>query len=624
MSGAARGEPLNIADQISIAVSLAEGQFREFKSALSGAPGHKQKRGTKEICKDVAEALVAFANADGGELLVGVEDDGEITGADEFNAEDLALIKAAPKTHVHKDTPLQSVLFREARIGEKKVLYFRISKGTTCVHLTADGRCLRRNDLETLPVPAERIQFERQEVLAREYDREFIDGASVADLEPELLKVVAEQVVPGVSVDRCLQYLGLAEYDGGTGLRVRRAALLLFAKSCDRWHPRVQVRILKVNGSSVGAGADYNITSDATVKTNIVRLVDEAWDNLRPHLVATRFQEDARFRATYIYPEVACREALVNAIAHRDYSEEGRGIEIYVYDDRIEIISPGGLLSSISLADITAQKGVHQSRNSFVARTLREIGVMRELGEGMRRIFELMRNSELAQPEISDEGGTFGLTLHHRPMYTKEESLWLDQYENLRLSSEEKSVILMGRRGDLISPNDIIRRLGIVDTEHYRQVVHSLQIKSVLESSIPKVAAKNQARRKGVGIRDIPRFRVTNAKDTPSRREPVARDRTITPVNRKPVVETIEPFLGDNKALFVGNIPPNTNERDIISAFKELGAPAAIVIPRLGQLSRGYAFVEFDDADVVARALNAELTLGGRRLVIRWKRPRLR
>jgi len=73
-------EPLNIAEQISIAVSLAEGQFREFKSAYAGPPEKKLKRSTREICKDVAEALVAFANADGGELIIGVEDDGSVTG----------------------------------------------------------------------------------------------------------------------------------------------------------------------------------------------------------------------------------------------------------------------------------------------------------------------------------------------------------------------------------------------------------------------------------------------------------------------------------------------------------------------------------------------------------------
>ena len=69
-------------------------------------------------------------------------------------------------------------------------------------------------------------------------------------------------------------------------------------------------------------------------------------------------------------------------------------------------------------------------------------------------------------------------------MYSKEETLWLEQYDSLDLSAEEKATILIGRRGDLITPNDIIRRLGIVDIEHYRQVVHSLQTKGVLETTI--------------------------------------------------------------------------------------------------------------------------------------------
>jgi len=575
-------EPLNIAEQIAIAVSLAEGQFREFKSAYAGPPEKKVKRSTKDICKDVAEALVAFANADGGELIIGVEDDGEVSGVNDFTAHEIGLIKNAPRANVHPDTPLQSVIYRESEIGGKKVIYFRISKGTRFIHLTSDGRCLRRNDLETVPVASEQIQFDRREVLSREYDREFVDGASVIDLDPELLEVVAEQVAQGVSIDKCLQYLGLAEYDANSGMRIRRAALLLFAKSPDRWHPRVQVRILRIDGTKLGAGADYNVKNDSTVKANILRLLDDAWDTLRPHLVATRFQEDARFKATYIYPEVACREALVNAIAHRDYSEEGRGIEIYVFDDRMEIRNPGGLLSSISVADIASLRGVHQSRNSYVARTLREIGIMQELGEGMRRIFELMRNSELAQPEIGNDTLSFALTLHHRPMYAKDEVLWLEQYDGLKLSPEEKAVILMGRRGDLISPNDIIRRLGIVDTEHYRQVVSSLQTKGVLSTALTKLAAKGISKRKGVAIRDVARFKVKNAKEIIAERS--------TTANR----ESLE-VVDEARAVYVGNIPPNTNERDLIAAFQRFGTPASVIIPKVGGLSKGYAFIEFEE-----------------------------
>lgn len=614
-------EPLNIKEQIELAVSLAEGQFREFKSAYEGPPNNKKNRSVRDISKDVGECLVAFANADGGELLIGVEDDGQLSGVDNFSDEDLEKIRNAYRTHVHKETPLQSVLCREAIIHERRIIYFRVPKGTKQIHLTSDGRCLKRNDLETIPVPAEQIQFDRREVASREFDREFVDGASVADLEHDILKVVAGQVSAGISIDKCLQYLGLAEYDGAVGLRLRRAALLLFSKTPDKWHPRLQVRILKVSGTSVGAGANYNVSNDNTIKNSVLGLIDEAWDGLRPYLVATRFQEDARFRSMFIYPEAACREALVNAIAHRDYSEEGSGIEIYVFDDRIEIKNPGGLLSSISVEDIKSLSGVHQSRNSYVARALREVGLMRELGEGMRRIFEVMKHNELAPPEIVNERGSFTLRLHHRPMYAKDEILWLEQYDSFKLTPEEKAILLLGRKGDLISTNNIWMRLGIVDTEHYRQVLHSLQTKGIIESAVSKVRAQAIAKSKKTTVRDIPRFRVRDVKDIPARSVQKGSKGKAVRVVQQAAVKS-EPFSGgDAQALYIGNIPPNTTRRDLINCLTEFGQPANIVIPMSGRLTRGYAFVEFDDAELSQRILGSEIFLGGRKLVIRWKLP---
>lgn len=615
-------DTLNIAEQISISVSLAEGQFREFKSAYEGPPEQKKKRPIREISKDVGEALVAFANADGGELLIGVEDDGTVTGTNEFSESEISLVKAACTTHVHADTPL-SALCREADIKGKRVIYFRVGKGSRLIHLTSSGRCLRRIDLASVPVAVEDIQFSKREIASREYDREFVDGASVADLDADILRAVATHVSPGISVDKCLQYLGLAEYDGATGLRLRRAAVLLFAKTPDRWHPRVQIRIMKVNGTSVGTGAAYNVVSDNTVKENIIKLIGEAWDGLRPHLASTKFDGDARFRTAYIYPETACREALVNAIAHRDYSDEGRGVEIYVFDDRIEVQSPGELLSSISLKQITALAGAHESRNAYVARTLREMGYMRELGEGMRRIFEVMKDSELAPPEITSVNSSFALRLHHRPMYAREEILWLEQYTQLELSAEEKAAVLLGRRGDLIAPNDILRRLGIVDTEHYRQVVASLQDKGVIETAVSRDKAAQLARSKGVGARDIPRFKVRLAKDIVS--QAVSR-RHKRGKKKAPQLKQILPAIDVSKhvvaeenppGVYIANIPPNTTERDLAETFGKFGALANVRVPRAGNLSKGYAFVEFEEASSMATAIAATVVLGGRKLVIR-------
>ena len=87
-------------------------------------------------------------------------------------------------------------------------------------------------------------------------------------------------------------------------------------------------------------------------------MIESSWELLLPHLTETRFSKDAIFRTQIIYPELACRETLINAIAHRDYNIEGRGIEVRVYSDRLEIVSPGGLLSSIKIEDITKIKGL--------------------------------------------------------------------------------------------------------------------------------------------------------------------------------------------------------------------------------------------------------------------------
>jgi ATP-dependent DNA helicase RecG len=100
-------EYLDIDERVRLGIRVGESQYREFKSALDGPPNNKQSRTLKEVMQDVGQTLVAFANADGGELYVGVEDDGAISGCHYSEAQIETLLKA-PKTHVHSDTPLPS------------------------------------------------------------------------------------------------------------------------------------------------------------------------------------------------------------------------------------------------------------------------------------------------------------------------------------------------------------------------------------------------------------------------------------------------------------------------------------------------------------------------------------
>jgi ATP-dependent DNA helicase RecG len=399
---------LLLADKVRNTLILGESHFREFKSAVEGRPGNKKPRLTKSICADIGEALVSFSNADGGAVLIGVEDDGTITGIP-HKEEEIQTMLHAINSHVYKDQQLPLNNASKLVLEDKIILYFSVNKGTTMIYQLPDGRCVRRKDRSTIPASIDQIQFERQEIKAREYDSQFVDGAIVTDLDLRLLQGIADQYIKGLSIERYLQQIGLAEY-AQNGLRLKKAALLLFATDIDRWHPRSQVRILKIKGNKLEAGEKYNVISDDIVKGNIFELILKSWEHLRSYLAyKTEFGTNSKFEQKYIFPEDAVREVILNAIAHRDYSI-ANAIEIYIFNDRMEIKSPGALLSTLTIKNLYELEGSHESRNPLIASVLRENKLMREIGEGMKRIFSLMQEQKLEKPELYSNGLWFRVT----------------------------------------------------------------------------------------------------------------------------------------------------------------------------------------------------------------------
>lgn len=598
-----------VIERAKTAIDLGESHFREFKSALDGVPGQKIKRSTKSIATNIAQTLVAFSNADGGELLVGVEDSGEVTGLNDYSEQEISLLEKTPDNRIHKDTPLPTVKKYRLNIDGKVVLYFSVPKSTKYVHITSDGRCLQRFDLESVPVSAEAVQFDRKEEQSREYDRQFVDGVSADDLDLDLVKVVASQIIRGMSPEKCLQYLELGEY-GLSTLRLRKAALLLFSKDPGKWHPRLQIRILKVDGNRVLTGEEYNVISDETIPGNILTLVDRAWDALRPHLVQTKFDPSGRFSQKSIYPELACKEALLNSIAHRDYSDEGRGVEVYIFDDHLEIKNPGSLLSSIRLEDIVNQTGAHQSRNTYVARVLRELGYMRELGEGMRRIYDLMHKNELAAPVIKSTEEGFIITLTHRPLYSEKDLLWLNQFESFDLDREQKAIVLLGQEENVFSAKDIWDAVGIVDTEHYRLLVDHLIRLRILRNNIEREKAKRIARKNKIPFREFSRYCI----EMPNLKEP-----SKTKEKSKTSAVPKDDIRSERSRIFVGNLPFAVTEKEVFNSLSLYGEIAEIFLPRNNGKSKGYCFVEYGEEGSAKKALkdSQSVSIQDRKLSIR-------
>lgn len=382
----------------------------------------------------------------------------------------------------------------------------------------SDGRCLRRKDKATVPALVEQIQFERQEIRSREYDSQFVDGAAVTDLDVRLLQGIADQYIKGLSIERYLQQIGLAEY-AVNGLRLRRAALLLFAVDINKWHPRCQVRFLRVNGREIQPVPNYNVISDDLVTGNIFELLYKAWEHLRSFLAyKTEFGSNSQFEQKFIYPEDAVRETILNAIAHRDYSV-ANPIEIFIFNDRMEVKSPGALLSTLTIKNLYELEGAHESRNSLISKVLRENKLMRELGEGIKRIFSLMHDQELSKPELFSNGLWFKVTLLNKTLFSQKEMEWLKHFESFHLTRNQKQIVLLGMGGKEISPNDIFKALNIsnTETEEFTREVSALRKIGVLDSLMTNAQAGELAYSLNKNKKDIPRYKVIFPRLLPDR-----------------------------------------------------------------------------------------------------------
>ena len=595
---------LRLSERVEIAVELGESYYREFKSAYQGKPGAKTARDFKDICYSAAKELTAFANADGGELFIGIEDNGEVTGIP-YSGDKLNQILEASSNYILKDTPLPIRRKNIIDYKEKRIIHFSVDKGSKFIHQTSRGECFKREDQHSIPTSADKIRFAREEAESRYYDREFEYLATVTDLDLSLVSRVAYECtkIKDISAEHFLQLMELAEFDGDR-LILRKAALLLFAKNPGKWHPRSRVRILKVNGLEQKPAPDYNVTEISDISGNIFQLAAESWEALRPALSETRYSEDGLFKTQVIYPETACREALINAITHRDYSSEGREIEIRIFTDRLEILSPGKLLSKLTIDDLKELKGAHESRNVYIARVLREYGYIRELGEGMRRIFEVMASNELAEPQISSPNKSFIVELFFKSIYSDEEKLWLDHFKDKDLTREQKTVIKSGMNNRLISPREIFENVGIVDTEKYRQLVESLSTAGILKREIPSSKASNLAKKKLIPKKSVGIYRIQIPQ------------KNLAETNQAGIVKD----KSDYAKVFVRGLDWYASKEQLEKELSQFGVVEDIIIPknRITGKSRGFAFVEFDSRESAIKALESDkrLKINGRRFFL--------
>ena len=386
----------------------------------------------EQVNADFKKEVIAFANTDGGEIYVGVARDGSITGVENAEAE-MEKISNMIRDGIKPDLTAYTSIERIEEAG-KALIRVSISRGLKRpYHLTDKGLkpagVFVRHGVSSVPAADEAI---RQ--MLKESDGTAFDKAR--SINQELTFVYAEKIFQErqVAFDEARKRtLGLLDADG----YYTNAALLL-SDQCGH--------IIRC--------AVYEGTGKSKFKTrkeffgSILKQLDDMFSflSLNNNLRSTF---DGLRRIDYAdYPEEALREALLNAVVHRDYDYSG-SIIINIYDDRMEFISLGGLVKGLTLEDIKG--GVSQPRNTVIANVFYRLELIESYGTGIQRMLESYAGSGF-EPEFAPAPASFVVTLPNR-------NAGKSQADNLDLSREETVLRLLTERGS-ISRKDVEQILG--------------------------------------------------------------------------------------------------------------------------------------------------------------------
>jgi ATP-dependent DNA helicase RecG len=342
------------AEEIGLLLKQERGQFLEFVSAHDYRRGGAQKKREEDLGRDIVRVLSGMANADGGTVLVGVEPDKSVTGIP-YSHDELQTLVQAPH---HLVRPELSASCEKIRLGNLRLLKFEVASGLE-IYRIAGGRSFYRVGAETASLPGEQIHSLKEAKKNVFYERQQALNATWFDLDTDLVQSFVDKTQKGNEPQTVLsQTYHLLDHSRALPCP-NMAALLLFAKDPTRWHPRGGIDFVKYEGAERQHGSSLNVVRRIRFEAPLTRLIDEAVGRIKEHIRERTILHDLFFRERLEYPTFAWQEALVNAVAHRDYSLTGASIEVWMFDDHITVRSPGPPPAPVTIEQLRQQKSIH-------------------------------------------------------------------------------------------------------------------------------------------------------------------------------------------------------------------------------------------------------------------------
>ncbi|MGO8903277.1 MAG: ATP-binding protein [Isosphaeraceae bacterium] len=417
------------------------------------------------------ETLCGFLNGSGGKVLFGVTNAGKVQGQDVTGATFQEVANAIRKL----EPPAWIEQVRIPVSGTKEVLMLETTTRSDGPY-TFDGRPYVRigNTTSRMPQP----EYERR-LLARtknqqRWEAEVVRGYSLNGLDTREIKKTLRAAVEAGRLESTVKTPAeaLDRFHLRAGGNLLRGAVMLFGRRVLPDFPQCSLRMARFRGITKTEFLDQR-----QLDGHAFLLLEEADLFLRRHLpVAGRIEAGVLERRDQpLFPPLALREALVNALCHRDYSIPGGAVNVAIYDDRLEITSSGLLPPGITVADLKREH-VSRPRNPLIAEVFFRRGLIERWGRGTQRIVELCRTAGQPEPDFEEQAGNvvvrFRLSQYTPPMRVSHD-LTDRQRELLQILSDGQRWRFRDLLARMVAPPasrtlrddlQMLKKLGLVDS----------------------------------------------------------------------------------------------------------------------------------------------------------------
>ncbi len=329
----------------------------------------------------LAQEMVAFSNTKGGNIIAGVDNDSNIIGlsGDDINRLNQLISNAATENVKPSINPFTEII----KVGDRKILVISVHEGYNKPYCTSEGIYLVKVGSDKRKISQEELQKLFQESKKIMADKSIIYYSSLKDIDEELLgefyqKTFNEKIETAeIGITKILENLYLAK-NGNLTL----AGFLLFGKNPQRLQPVFRIKAISYFGNDP-AGTKFRDSDDIT--GNLLDQFRKGMGFLTRNLKKIQVNENFNIEGEIEIPIIALEELLINALMHRDYFISSP-IILFIFDNRVEIISPGRLPNNLTIENI--KNGVSIPRNQIIVSFASKLLPYRGVGTGIIRALQ--------------------------------------------------------------------------------------------------------------------------------------------------------------------------------------------------------------------------------------------